>query len=180
MRASGSCRCSWGSPWGWWAAGCLLALLLFALPASAQNENSARQRSIEASLIDSLEASAQLRQALKERNQSREDLEKAYAELALQLSTSRETAQRRIEGLMRSLDDSLTLSDGLQAEIARLTTLLAESRAESEALSKAFDDYRAEMRGQVAGLERRVRGWKTVAIAAILAALAAGAWAVAK
>lgn len=171
---------SWESSWGLLVVGCLLALLLFAPPASAQNESSDKLTSIEASLIDSLEASAQLRQALKERTTSREDLEKAYAELKEQLQLSRETLRKRTEELTRQLNDSLTRSDDLQAEIARLTTLLAGSKAESEALSKTFDDYRAEMQGQVAGLECRLRGWKAVAIVAIVAALAAGVWAVAK
>jgi chromosome segregation ATPase len=157
-----------------------LALLLLARPASAQNGNSERLNSIEGSLIDSLEASARLRQALSEQRTSREDLEKAYAALKLQWASSEENAKSRIEELARLLNDSLTRSADLEAETSRLTVLLTASSEESRKLSLAFDSYRAEMQGQVRGLERQVRGWKIAAISAGIVALAATIWAVAK
>ncbi len=180
MRGNGSCRYSWGSWWALLAAGCVLALLLCARPASAQSESSDKLTSIEASLIDSLEASSMLRQVLSEQMTSRLDLETAYVELKQQLQLSRETLQKRIDELTQQLNDSLTLSDTLRAEISRLTKLLAASNEESAVLSKAFDDYRAEVRGQISGLERRVTGWKIGAIVVGIWALLATIFAVVK
>jgi chromosome segregation ATPase len=157
-----------------------LALLLLARPASAQSGNSERLSSIEESLIGSLEASARLRQALAEQRTSREDLETAYAELALQLRLSSESARSRIEELARLLNDSLTRSADLEAETSRLTALLTVSSEESRKLSLAFDSYRAEMQGQVRGLERRVLVWKVAAVSAWIVALAATIWAAVK
>jgi chromosome segregation ATPase len=172
MRLPGSSGSRWAL--AWLVLLCAVLLLLAATArASAQTVPSARLTSIEASLIDSLEASATLRQALKEQRASRLDLETAFADLKLQLLLSRETLQKRIDELTQQLNDSLTLSDDLRAEIARLTKLLAESKAESEALSKAFEDYRSEMTSQVSGLERRLKWWKIGAVAGWVAAAVA-------
>jgi uncharacterized protein YhaN len=180
MRAAGSLRASSGWRWELRLAGCWLAFLLFAMPASAQSENSDSPKSIEESLIDSLSASAMLRQALSEQRASRQDLETAYAALKLRLSSSSANMQQMIDELQRQLLDSTQQSADLLSEIDRLIALLIASRAESEALSTAFDDYRAEMRLQVGGLERQVKGWRAGAIVAGLVAIAAGIWAVVK
>jgi len=184
MRSDGSSLPpSWGSPWVRVACiGVLLVLLLCLAPpiVSGQSESNSRLLSIETSLTDSLSASAQLRQALKERTASRLDLEIAYAALREQLQTSSAKLQSRIEELAKQLSDSVTLSDDLQVEMTTLTALLIDSKLESEALSMAFDSYRAEMQGQVKGLECQVRGWKIVAISAGLLAGGLCVWAVVK
>jgi len=147
-----------------WLLGLLIVLLLLmAGPRlNAQSEQSISPASIEASLIDSLSASATLRQALLDQRASRQDLEIAYAELKQQQQLSQESAEKRISELLKQLHDSGTLSDDLRAEISRLMKLLTESKAESESLSKAFEAYRNEMGKQVADLTRdyaRARRW---------------------
>lgn len=158
----------------------IILLLLVATRSNGQSGSSTRLTSIEASLIDSLEASATLRQALLEQRASRLDLETAYAELKQQLQLSRETLQKRIDELTRLLNDSLTLSDALRAEISRLTKLLAASNEEFAELSKAFADYRAEVKVQISGLELRVKWWRIGAVAGWIAAVIASIVAVAK
>jgi len=163
----------------WWAASwwpfllCALLCFLAPPPVSGQTGSSDNPKSIEASLIDSLSASAQLRQALLEQRQQRADLETAYAALKAQLSSSSASAQKTIDELQRLLLDSTQRSSDLEAEIARLIALLIESRKESEALSTAFDAYREEMRQQVSDLERSARIWKAAGISGVILAIVA-------
>lgn len=164
-----------------WLLLCLALALSICLPlpaiaqtASAPTANSDRPRSIEGWLTDSLAASAQLRQALAVRKASRIDLEIAYAALKESRKVSEGKLQSRIDDLAKQLSDSVTLSDSLRAEIARLTDLLTASKADSDLLSQAFDDYRAEMQGQVRELRGERDTWKVIAVVAIILAAGAG------
>jgi hypothetical protein len=169
-----------------WALCLALALCIFSPPlasgqtVSGQTGNSDRLTSIEASLTDSLSASAQLRQALIVRKASRLDLEIAYEALKASRTDSEQKLQSRIDDLTKLLSDSVTLSEDLRAEIARLTGLLTASKVDSGLLSKAFDDYRSEMQGQVREVGRERDTWKVVAIVAVIVAAGAGIYAAVK
>jgi chromosome segregation ATPase len=170
----------------WLAFSLALALCIFSpLPLHAQTvsertENSDKPKSIEGWLMDSLSSSAQLRQALIAQRSSRIDLEIAYAALKVQRTGSEQRLQSRIDDLTKQLQDSVMLSDSLRAEIARLTDLLTALKMDSVALSKAFDDYRAEMQRQVREVSRERDTWRVVAIVAGAAAVGFGVYAAVK
>jgi len=170
----------------WLAFSLALALCIFsphplhAQTVSERTENSDKPKSIEGWLMDSLSSSAQLRQALIAQRSSRIDLEIAYMALKASRTDSEQKLQSRIDALTKLLSDSLTDSDSLRAEIARLTALLIELKTDSAALSKAFGDYRAEMQRQVREVSRERDTWRVVAIVAGAAAVGFGIWAAVK
>ncbi len=160
---------------------CLLSSIRAgAQTASEQTGNSIKQKSIEAWLTDSLEASAKLRQALAERTQTRQDLEQAFNGLKVQYTRLQTDLLKAIAQLKTQLAESQTNLEALQAEIDRLTSLLARSNEELSALSKAFGDYQAEMKAQVAGLETERNIWRVIAIVAGVIAGGAAVYAIAK
>ncbi len=174
----------------WPSSVSLLSLLLLALTPWRINSEPIEQKptlqNIETSLIGSLSDSAKLRQALKEQRGSRHTLETAFGALKEQLRTSEENAQNRISELETQLNGLTALSDSSQAEISRLTGLLTASREESERLSKAFEDYKAnrdkdilDLQGQRDRAEAQANIFRGLSIAGGVAAVGvAVAWVV--
>jgi chromosome segregation ATPase len=90
-------------------------------------------------------------------------------------------AQQRLETLRGALqlwrensDEWERLSQDSQAALRTAQISLAELTKRYEALSQSWSVYREASEARVALLDRRVRGWRTAAIAGTVGALAAG------
>lgn len=164
-------RCSgWRWAGGWWLL-LLFALLCFPVPPIA-NGQSGNPSELTASSGSLLEAEAILNQ-----------LASRLAERKLQVTSLQESLQRAdsrlndfalsltaLEARLQAAQESLSTS---QADLtATLSSLDALSKRYEE-LNRLWLDYRSEMKGQVAGLERTARIWRVAGISGwVLAALA--------
>lgn len=191
------------SPWGrsrpWRLAGFALLVLCAWLsapqPAHSQSQ-STTPSSTEELLLDSLAASARVRQIAATRNASQQDLETAYADFRLKQAeteawlrseidrlkaeskASSEESQRENASLQTRLTDSVTRSEALEAKIQSLTDSLTASIADSAQVSKLFEDYKRDRDADILRLTIQRNLWAAGAVGCAVLAVVAGIWAV--
>ncbi len=122
--------------------------------------------------------------SLREADASLTELEALWPRLSEQVTTlgmQLATAQRQLDSLQAALTlwqessaEWEKLSQDSQGALLTAQTSLDALTARYDALSRSWQDYRQRAERQIAGLERSVRVWRTVAIAGTLGALAAG------
>ena len=151
---------------------CLLCALLCFLvprPVSAQSGNPSEPPNLIVSLEQAEQTLTQLVQRLAERQRQVSDLQtslqKADARL-IDLAASLATLQGQLEAEQESLSKS-------QADLAETSSSLDSLSTRYDELDQAWQSYRQEMRGQVAGLERLARMWRVAGISGWIAAIIA-------
>jgi chromosome segregation ATPase len=113
---------------------------------------------------------ATLEAGLKTRSEQVANLQRSLDEAGMTLDALR----NELTTLRENLDASETTRGRLAEDLREMGISLAELTKRYEALSQSWSVYREAAEAREALLDRRVRGWRTAAIAGTVGALAVG------